>query len=51
LLLLLFVRSDASAATRGRIKKDQLNVIFDVIGTPKEEDLCKARTEEVCLSD
>ena len=39
--------TDATSAMRRQIKKDQLNVIFDVIGTPSEAEISKARTEEV----
>ena len=35
-----------SAAARRQIKKDQLNVIFDVIGTPSKTDLDRVRTPE-----
>lgn len=38
--------AEASASTRRQIKKDQLNVIFDVIGTPKREEIDRARTSE-----
>jgi hypothetical protein len=47
-VLLLCACADASSAVRRQIKKDQLEIIFDVIGTPtREQVLARARTREV----
>lgn len=41
-----FFSADATAPVRKQIKKDQLNVIFDVVGTPSKDALDRVRTPE-----